>query len=115
MRGYRARSNAEAFLYRRLETLEETRGRFELNGRLPIPFAESGDMEVDLLDRKAHLAVEIDGSHHFVGEDAWRRDRRKDFLLQRFGYLVLRFLAADVTRRLGEILDTISIALRSRE
>lgn len=111
----RARSNAESFLYRRLETLEETRGRFELNGRLPIPFAESGDMEVDLLDRKVHLAVEIDGSHHFAGEDAWRRDRRKDFLLQRFGYLVLRFLAADDTRRLGEILDTISIALRSRE
>jgi superfamily II DNA or RNA helicase len=111
----RARSNAEAFLYRRLETLPETRGRFELNGLLPIPFAESGDMEVDLLDRKSRLAIEIDGIHHFAGEDAWRRDRRKDFLLQRFGYLVLRFLAADVTRRLGEILDTISIAVRSRE
>ena len=111
----RARSSAEAFLWRRLETLPETRGRFELNGRLPIPFAEDGEMEVDLLDRQARLAIEIDGSHHFDGEDAWRRDRRKDFLLQRFGYLVLRFLAGDVTRRLDGILDMISMARRSRE
>lgn len=110
----RARSNAEAFLYQRLETLQETCGRFELNGRLPIPFAESGDMEIDLLDRQSRLAVEVDGRQHLADEDAWRRDRRKDFLLQKSGYLVLRFLAADITRRLGEILDTISIALQSR-
>lgn len=110
----RARSNSEAFLYRRLETLQETRGRFELNGLLPIPFAEAGDMEIDLLDRQARLAVEIDGRQHLADEDAWRRDRRKDFLLQKSGYLVLRFLATDVTRRLGEILDTISIARQSR-
>lgn len=108
----RARSNAEAFLWRRLETLPETRGRFELNGRLPIPFAGASDMEVDLLDRQARLAIEIDGLQHFTGEDAWHRDRRKDFLLQRAGYLVFRVLASDVTRRLEEILDTIAAALR---
>ena len=110
----RARSNAEAFLWKRLETLPETRGRFELNGRLPIPYAGVADMEVDLLDRQSRLAIEIDGFHHFSGENAWRRDRRKDFLLQHAGYLVFRVLASDVTRRLDEILDTISVALRSR-
>ena len=110
----RARSHAEAFLWKRLETLPETRGRFELNGRLPIPFAGASDMEVDLLDRQAHVAIEIDGLHHFSGEDAWRRDRRKDFLLQQSGHLVLRFLAADATRRLDEILDTILSAFRPR-
>ena len=34
----RARSASEAFLYRRLETLPETAGRFRLNARLPIQF-----------------------------------------------------------------------------
>jgi superfamily II DNA or RNA helicase len=34
----RARSATEGFLYRRLETLAETAGRFRLNAELPIPF-----------------------------------------------------------------------------
>ena len=111
----RARSNAEAFLYRRLETLPHTQGRFELNARLPIPFAGAEDMEVDLLDHEARIVVEIDGFYHFGSEDAYRRDRRKDFLLQKFGYLVLRFLAGDVSRRLDDILDTIAAALHDRQ
>lgn len=111
----RARSNAEAFLYRRLETLPLTQGRFELNAKLPIPFAGAEEMEVDLVDRRARVAVEIDGIYHFSGEDAYRRDRRKDFLLQKYGYLVLRFLAGDVSRRLGDVLDTISSAFHGRE
>jgi hypothetical protein len=45
----RARSASEAFLFRRLETLPETRGRFQLNANLPIPFDGAGTMEVDLL------------------------------------------------------------------
>src|SRR5215212_10174806 len=38
----RARSATEAFLYRRLETLNATRGRFELNANLPIAFEGRG-------------------------------------------------------------------------
>jgi len=45
----RARSASEAFLFRRLETLAETNGRFLLNARLPIPFDNVGEMEVDFL------------------------------------------------------------------
>lgn len=111
----RARSNAEAFLFRRLETLPPTQGRFELNACLPIPFAGAEDMEVDLVDRKARIVLEIDGIYHFGAEDAYRRDRRKDFLLQKFGYMVLRFLAGDVSRRLGDILDTLFVALHDRD
>ena len=39
----------EAFLFRRLQTMPETRGRFSLNAELPIPFDGRGRMEVDLL------------------------------------------------------------------
>ncbi len=103
----RARSAAEAFLYRRLETLQVTAGRFRLNARLPVPFDGSSGMEVDLLCPQPPIAIEIDGPHHLGDPAAYRRDRRKDQLLQENGYIVLRFLAEDVGRDLDLVLDTI--------
>jgi very-short-patch-repair endonuclease len=64
-------------------------------------------MEVDLLCADRRVAIELDGSQHLAGEEAYRRDRRKDVLLQEHGYFVLRFLAADVGRQLDAVLDTI--------
>jgi very-short-patch-repair endonuclease len=107
----RARSATEAFLYRRLETLPETAGRFRLNVELPIPFDGWGKMEVDLLCAPARVAVELDGGQHLGNTDAYRRDRRKDIQLQENGYLVLRFLAEDVGKRLDEVLEAILRAL----
>jgi very-short-patch-repair endonuclease len=110
----RARSATEAFLYRRLETMPETMGRFRLNAELPIPFDGSGRMEVDLLFTDARLAIELDGSQHLDSEEAYRRDRRKDQLLQEHSYFVLRFLATDVGRHLDSVLDTILRTLEHR-
>lgn len=103
----RARSATEAFLYHRLQSLAETRGRFQLNLELPIPFDGRGLMEVDLLCLEARLAIELDGSQHLADASAYRRDRRKDALLQENGYFVLRFLAEEVGRHLDDVLDTI--------
>jgi very-short-patch-repair endonuclease len=110
----RARSASELFLFRRLETLAGTAGRFRLNVRLPIPFDGWGRMEVDLLCADALIAVELDGEQHLAGVEAYRRDRRKDLLLQENGYLVLRFLAEDVGKRLDEVLNAIIRALSHR-
>jgi very-short-patch-repair endonuclease len=110
----RARSATEAFLYRRLETLPETRGRFQVNVELPIPFDSFGHMEVDLLCCESRLAIEVDGPQHLADPVAYRRDRRKDLLLQENGYLVLRFLAEDVTRDLDAVLDGIQRSLSHR-
>jgi len=110
----RARSATEAFLYRRLETLAETAGKFRLNVELPIPFDGWGRMEVDLLCADARLAVELDGGQHFADQEAYRRDRRKDVLLQENGYFVLRFLAEDVGKRLDDVLNAILRALSHR-
>ncbi|MDZ4198715.1 MAG: DUF559 domain-containing protein, partial [Kiritimatiellia bacterium] len=107
----RARSATEAFLYRRLETLSSTAGRFRLNEELPIPFDGRGRMEVDLLCAEARLAVELDGAQHLNDPKAYRRDRRKDALLQENGYFVLRFLAEDVSQHLSEVLDAILRAM----
>jgi superfamily II DNA or RNA helicase/very-short-patch-repair endonuclease len=110
----RARSASEAFLYGRLESLPETAGRFRLNAELPIPFDGAGRMEVDLLCVDARLTIELDGAQHLDGEEAYRRDRRKDLLLQEHGYFVLRFLAADVGRCLDAVLDTVLRTLSHR-
>ena len=64
-------------------------------------------MEVDLVCTAVKLAIEIDGSQHLSSIEAYRRDRRKDVLLQENGYKVLRFLAEDVGKRLDDVLDSI--------
>jgi very-short-patch-repair endonuclease len=110
----RARSASEAFLYRRLETLPETRGRFEMNADLPIAFDGWGRLEVDLLCVDSRVAVEVDGAQHLADPVAYRRDRRKDQLLQENGYLVLRYLAEDLAKDLDAVLDGILRSLSSR-
>ena len=63
---------------------------------------------------RRRLAIELDGCQHLGDAEAYRRDRRKDMLLQENGYLVLRFLAEDVGKRLDDILDAILRALSNR-
>jgi superfamily II DNA or RNA helicase/very-short-patch-repair endonuclease len=110
----RARSATEAFLFRRLETLPETKDRFRVNATLPIPFNDMASLEVDLLCADARVAVELDGAQHLADPIAYRRDRRKDQLLQENGYFVLRFLAEDVGKELEEVLDAILRCLTHR-
>jgi very-short-patch-repair endonuclease len=111
----RARSATEAFFYRRLQSHPETKNRFELNVKLPIPFDGWGNMEVDFLDAKTRIVIELDGGQHFANADAYRRDRRKDAYLQEHGYFVLRFLVQDVGKRLDDVLDAILRVLAMRE
>ena len=105
----RARSATEAFPYRRLETLAATKGRFLVNDFLPIAFDSLGRLEVDLLCPDARVAIEIDGAQHLADPAAYRRDRRKDRLLQENGYFVLRFLAEDVGKELDAVLHSIRV------
>lgn len=92
-----ARSAAEAAMYEALRATPATAGRFELNERLSVTFGSQA-AEVDLLSRADRIAIEIDGVHHFENLDRYRRDRRKDLLLQTQGLLVVRVLAEDVLR-----------------
>lgn len=106
-----ARSQAELFLFRVLELVPDTKNIFKLNVKLPFAFGNQA-MEVDLFAEHAQIAIEIDGYYHFQELASWRRDRRKDFELQRKEILVLRFLAGDVVSRLEEILSRIRQALQ---
>lgn len=60
------------------------------------------------------MAVELDGAQHPADPIAYRRDRRKDQVLQENGYLVLRFLAEDVGKELDLVLDSILRTLSHR-
>ena len=102
---------AEAFLFRRLDSLPETRGRFRLNERLPVALDSAGSIEVALLCPDARLAIELDRTECLSDTEAYRHDRHKDQLLQMNGYWVLRFLAEDVGKALDRVLDTIMSAM----
>ena len=78
-----------------------------MNADLPIPFDGFGRMEIDLLCADSRIVIEVDGAQHLADPIAYRRDRRKDRLLQESGYLVLRFLAEDLGKELDAVLDAI--------
>ena len=64
-------------------------------------------MEVDMLCADSRVVIELDGGQHLDNTDTYRRDRRKDMLLQENDYFVLRLLAEDVGKRLDGVLDAI--------
>ena len=74
----------------------------------------SNALEVDLLGRRDCIAIEIDGYYHFGDLDAYRRDRRKDLLLQTQGFVVIRVLAEDVMRDARPAVNAVCQALAAR-
>jgi len=92
-----ARSLAELTLHEALEATPATAGRFALNQHLAFVFGSTG-AEIDLLSRADGIAIEVDGIHHFEDAERYRRDRRKDLLIQIHGYRIVRVLADDVLR-----------------
>jgi hypothetical protein len=105
-----ARSAAERLLFELLESHPDSKGQFVLNGNPGFVFG-SRAAEVDLLAPGLRLAVEVDGYFHFTDPTSYRRDRRKDWELQRRGHLIVRVLAEDVVTRMGEVLDFILAAI----
>ena len=55
------------------------------------------------------------GCYNTHGEKPYRRDRRKDLLLQENGFFVLRFLAEDVGKHLDDVLNAILRTLSHRQ
>jgi very-short-patch-repair endonuclease len=47
----------------------------------------------------------VDGAQHLGDAEAYRRDQRKDPLLQQHGYFVPRFLAEGIGKYLDDVLD----------
>jgi very-short-patch-repair endonuclease len=112
--GTDARSLAEATLFEALEATPATAGRFSLNESLSVRFGPAA-AEIDLLARGDRIAIEIDGVHHFDDLECYRRDRRKDLLLQMQGFVVVRLLAEDVMRDVQSAVNAVCQALAYRQ
>lgn len=65
--------------------------------------------------QRRRAVVELDGAQHLSDAAAYRRNRRKDQLLEENGYWVLRFLAEHVGKELGAVVDAILRALVQRQ
>ena len=65
-----------------------------------------GDYIVDFFCPGAKLVIEIDGSHHLVGETI-EYDRIRDDYLSSLGLRVLRFTNTDVLTDIGSVVDSI--------
>lgn len=107
------RSEAERFLFRLLEESPDLRGLFQLNADPGFKFGNQR-AEIDLACLSLRIAIEVDGYYHFLDAERYRRDRRKDLVLQCHGYLVVRFLADDVVVGMVDVLSTIRSAVSSR-
>jgi len=66
---------------------------------------------VDFVCLKHRLVVEIDGGQHNMAIAAFR-DARRDAMLGKSGFRVLRFWNTDVDRNLTGVLQTIDAALK---
>ena len=81
--------------------------------RVARPMRESGLTGVSR--HRGTCTARAERSHRTAADrEAYRRDRRKDALLQEHGYLVLRFLAEDLGTRLDAVLDEVVRALAGR-
>ena len=65
-----------------------------------------GEYIVDFYCPKAKLVIEIDGSHHFIGE-TMEYDRIRDDYLSSLGLRVLRFTNTDVLKNIKGVLEKI--------
>ena len=95
------------FLYERLESCAETKGRFQMGVRLPIPCGANPYLEVGLLNPHGKIVVMLDPSSSLAAVEFYRSTRREDVLLQKNGYRVLRLLVEDVCADLDAALDAI--------
>jgi very-short-patch-repair endonuclease len=109
-----ARSAAEAFLFAILNQRPQTRNRFRLNVPLDFHFG-TRPVEGDLVATDTRLVVEVDGYYHFRGQEAYRRDRRKDAALQEHRWLVIRFLAEDVVGDVQNVVEQVEYMLARRD
>jgi very-short-patch-repair endonuclease len=72
-----------------------------------------GEYIVDFYCPKARLVIEIDGSHHLVGE-TFEYDRIRDDYLSSLGLRVLRFNNAEVIKNIEGVLGKIKAEMGTK-
>ena len=96
----------EKLLWRELRQLKRQGYHF----RRPLPFR---GYILDFVEHGARLAIELDGAHHLNPQQA-KHDSRRDSLLEREGYLVMRFENGEI-EWIGSVLEAITRQLVKRK
>lgn len=104
---------AESELESRLLELLDAGGMPVPVRQLPLPWRTRETGRVDFAYPQHRLLIECDGRRWHTSVDAFQNDRRRDNLAQLAGWRVLRFTWDDVTGRPGDVLDTLTTALRT--
>ena len=92
-------TDAERHLWARIR-MKQLKG-YQFYRQKPI-----GDYVVDFFCPKAKLAIEVDGSHHLVGEKI-EYDRIRDEYLSSLGLRVLRFTNTEVLTHIEGVVESI--------
>ena len=92
-------TNAEKRVWAKIR-MRQLQG-YQLYRQKPI-----GDYIVDFFCPRAKLVIELDGSHHLVGETI-EYDRIRDDYLSSLGLRVLRFTNADVLTYIEGVIERI--------
>jgi very-short-patch-repair endonuclease len=82
----------------------------------PIRFQRQKSIDrfiVDFYSHQARLAVELDGSQHYMPENM-EYDRMRTAKLESYGILVLRFTNADIDSRFAAVCEVILEKVRER-
>jgi BirA family biotin operon repressor/biotin-[acetyl-CoA-carboxylase] ligase len=95
-------TDAERLLWSRL------RGE-QLNGRTFTKQFPIGDAVADFACRSAKLIVEVDGGQH---DRAKKTDSARTFLIEAYGYRVIRYWNSDVFENLDGVLADILLNLQ---
>ncbi len=78
------------------------------SGRVALP---NGRAWLDLCYPELRIAIEVDGRAYHIWTDTWERDLRRQNQLVLAGWTVLRFTAADLRHRPGQVADQVRRAL----
>ena len=92
-------TDAERHLWSKLR-MKQLKG-YQFYRQKPI-----GDYIVDFYCPRAKLVIEIDGSHHFVGETI-EYDRIRDAYISSLGLRVLRFTNMEISNNIDGVIDNI--------
>ncbi len=82
-------------------------------GLSPTPQFMVEGYYVDFAFPKSRLAVEADGAEYHKGERR-QRDRKRDWILRRRGWKVLRFYGSTIHQKAGNCVYIIKKELRAR-
>lgn len=105
-----------ARVLRKNMTVQEKQLWYQFLRRYPIKFLKQkviGNFIVDFYCAKANLAIELDGSQHYM-DDGKAHDEARTAIINTYGIDVIRFSNSDVERNFEGVCQNIDAIVKQR-